>query len=97
MGALLVCFGGSVGSGCEGILMAKPKRKQLSGGAKMRLAGRKAILLGVTVEQLEKIRRAAQIELRPVAQFVCFHAVQAAEKLLSADSDKTTKDGSGSN
>lgn len=57
----------------------KQKRKQLSGGAKMKAAGKKAILLGVTPEQLEVLRRAAAVELRPVSQFVVYYALKAAE------------------
>lgn len=61
----------------------KKKRRQMSGGAKLKAAGRKAILLGVTPEQLDKLKLAASLEMRPVTQFVTFHAVQAADKLIA--------------
>jgi uncharacterized protein (DUF1778 family) len=59
------------------------KRKQLSGGAKMKAAGRKPILLGVTPEQLERLREAAALELRPVSQFVVYHAMRAADLVVA--------------
>jgi uncharacterized protein (DUF1778 family) len=61
----------------------KKKRKQMSGGAKLKAAGRKAILLGVTPEQYDKIKLAASLEMRPVTQFVSFYAVQAADKVIA--------------
>lgn len=66
----------------------KKKRQQKSGGAKLRDAGKKAILLGVTPDQLEKLRLAASLEMRPVSQFVVFHALKAAEAVIT-----TAKDG----
>jgi uncharacterized protein (DUF1778 family) len=62
---------------------AKKKRKQMSGGAKLKAAGKRAILLGVTPDQFDILKLAASLEMRPVTQFVTFHAVQAAEKLIS--------------
>jgi uncharacterized protein (DUF1778 family) len=62
---------------------SKKKRKQMSGGAKLKAAGKKAILLGVTPDQFDRLRLAASLEMRPVTQFVTFHAVQAAERLIS--------------
>lgn len=61
----------------------KKKRKQLSGGAKLKAAGRKPILLGVTQEQYDKLKLAASLEMRPVSQFVTFHALQAADKVIA--------------
>jgi hypothetical protein len=56
----------------------KKKRKQLSGSAKMTALGKKPVLLWLTPEQLDQVRRAAALSMRPVTQFVLFHAVQAA-------------------
>ena len=61
----------------------KKKRKQKSGGAKLKAAGKRAILLGVTPDQFDTLKLAASLEMRPVTQFVTFHAVQAAENLIS--------------
>jgi uncharacterized protein (DUF1778 family) len=61
----------------------KKKRKQLSGGAKLKAAGRKPILLGVTQEQFDKLKLAASLEMRPVSQFVTFYALQAADKVIA--------------
>lgn len=61
----------------------RKKRKQLSGGAKMKAAGKKAILLGVSPEQHAKLKQAATIELRPISQFVLFYAIQAADKSIA--------------
>lgn len=54
------------------------KRKQPSGGAKLRASGKKAVLLGVLPAELAKIRAAAEIEMRPVTQFVAYYALRAA-------------------
>ncbi len=62
----------------------KRKGKQLSGAAKMRLSGRKPVMLGLPVDTLETIRKAAAIEMRPVSQFITFHALQAARKVVDA-------------
>jgi hypothetical protein len=56
----------------------KKKRKQLSGSAKMTALGKKPVLLWLTPEQLDQVRRAAALSMRPVTQFVLFHAVQGA-------------------
>lgn len=66
--------------GCH---MSKRKRieslgKRPSGGAKLKAAGRHPILLGVSADQLTMLRKAAAKELRPVTQFVIFHALAAA-------------------
>ena len=45
-------------------MVEKKERKQLSGGAKMKASGKKAILLGVTPEQFDKIKLAASLEMR---------------------------------
>ncbi len=58
----------------------KASVKAPSGGAKLKAAGRHPILLGVSAEQLKALRIAAGIELRPVTQFVLFHAMAAAAK-----------------
>lgn len=60
----------------------KSKRKQLSGGAKLKAAGKRAILLGVQPWTLTKLEAAAELEMRPVTQFVLFYAVQAAERVI---------------
>jgi len=55
------------------------KRKQLSGSAKMKLLGKKPILLWVTLEQYDRIKEAAGRQLRPMTQFILFNAMKAAE------------------
>jgi uncharacterized protein (DUF1778 family) len=62
-------------------MLQKKKQKQLSGSAKMYRLGKKPILLWVTPEELEVIRAAAAGERRPVAQFVVYHSLQAAEAI----------------
>jgi len=57
-------------------------KKQASGGARLRAAGKRAVLLGLTPEQHTKIREAAEIDRRPVTQFLTFHGLAAAEKIL---------------
>lgn len=67
----------------------KKKRKQKSGGAKLKASGRKAILLGVTPEQFDKIKLAASLEMRPVSQFVTFYAVKAADTVIAKAKEGT--------
>jgi len=55
------------------------KKRALSGGAKLRLAGKKAVLLGMLPTDLALLRNAAEIEMRPVTQFVTYHALEAAK------------------
>lgn len=56
------------------------KKKQPSGWDKTRYAGKKTVLLTMTPEQLEFIRQAAALEMRPVTQFFMFHTMEAARK-----------------
>lgn len=63
--------------------MAEKKRKPLSGGAKLKASGRKAIMLAVTPEQFDTFKLAASLEMRPVSQFVTYYALQAAEKAIA--------------
>lgn len=46
-------------------------------------SGKKPILLGLTPAQYEKIHRAAEIDSRPMTQFLTLHGVKAAEKILA--------------
>jgi uncharacterized protein (DUF1778 family) len=64
------------------------KRKQLSGGAKLKKAGKHAILLGVSPEVYEKLRRGAQIQMRPLSQFIVYHAVKAAEAMAARNGER---------
>jgi uncharacterized protein (DUF1778 family) len=56
------------------------KNKQMSGGARLRASGKRAVLLGLTPEQHAAIRAAAESEGRPVTQFLVFHGLAAAKK-----------------
>jgi uncharacterized protein (DUF1778 family) len=58
------------------------RTKPLSGAAKMRAAGRRGVLLSVTQTQHELLGRAAFVEMRPVSQYVVFHALDAARETL---------------
>jgi uncharacterized protein (DUF1778 family) len=67
------------------------KRKQKSGGAKLKASGRKAILLGVAPGTYERLKEAAEIEMRPLAQFVAYYALVAAQQVIKADDDARRK------
>lgn len=71
--------------------MKKPpgRPKQISGGARLTASGRKPILLGVTQAELDTIRQAAQIDRRPVTQFLILHGLAAAERILGKEAKKT--------
>jgi uncharacterized protein (DUF1778 family) len=62
--------------------------KRPSGGAALKAAGKKPILCGVTPEQLDELRGAADREGRKVAPFVVFHALAAARKILKKTGEK---------
>lgn len=53
-------------------------KKALSGGAKMKKAGKRPILLGVTEMQKQILQLAADQESRPLTQYVLFHALEHA-------------------
>ncbi len=63
-------------------MSTKKPRKQKSGGAKLKAAGRKAILLGVSPAVYDKLKELARIEMRPLSQCVTFHAMKAATRIL---------------
>ena len=63
------------------------RRKQLSGGAKLKAYGKKPILLGVKPEVWEFLKKAALKELRPLTQFILYHACQAASRTLAQESN----------
>ena len=61
------------------------KRKQKSGGAKMLAAGKHAVMLRLWPEELEAIAKAANLEGRPVTNFITHRAVTQALKTLDAN------------
>lgn len=67
--------------------MAKKKNEQLSGGARLTAAGKVAVLLGVDPADIEIIRAAAEKEKRPVTQFLLYHGLEAAKKILEKDAN----------
>jgi len=63
--------------------MAKAKaKKQTSGGARLIASGRHPVLLGLTPGQREIILRAAEIDGRPVTQFLIYHSLAAGRKII---------------
>ena len=55
----------------------------MSGGARLAASGKRPILLGVSAEQHDLLRAAADAESRYVTQFVLHHALAAARKNLA--------------
>lgn len=62
--------------------MTKPKKKPPSGGARLTAAGKTPVLLGLLPEQRETLLAAAAAECRPLTQFLIFHGLEAAKKIL---------------
>ena len=60
-------------------------KKPLSGGAKLKAAGKRAILLGVYPDHHATLQRAADIELRSLSNFVLATALQAAFMVIERD------------
>jgi uncharacterized protein (DUF1778 family) len=65
-------------------MASKDKGKPMSGGAKLKASGRLAIMITVDPTDKVKIEEAAALEMRPVSQFVAYHAILAAEERLLA-------------
>lgn len=62
---------------------AKSKAKpQASGGARLIASGKRPVSLGLLPEQHEKLSAAAALDGRPLTQFLVFHGLKAAEKIL---------------
>lgn len=64
-------------------------KKQLSGGARLIESGRRPVLLGVPGEQHDLLTEAAQADGRPLTQFLLFHGLRAAEKILGKKQKKS--------
>jgi uncharacterized protein (DUF1778 family) len=58
------------------------KKKPISGGARLIKSGRRAVLIGLTPAQHERISQAAAKDNRPVTQFLVHYGLRAAETLL---------------
>jgi uncharacterized protein (DUF1778 family) len=61
--------------------------KQSSGGARLIASGRHPVLLGPTEEQHALLAAAAEVDGRPVTQFLIFHGLEAAKKILKKNQD----------
>lgn len=61
--------------------------KSLSGGARMKAAGLKAILVGYNAEDLAVLERAAAIEGRTLTNFTHFHTMQAAKRVVQENDE----------
>jgi hypothetical protein len=60
--------------------MASRKRKQPSGGAKMKAAGKRAVLLGLDPDMHEAIRKLAAADLRSVTSWIIYTVHQAIQQ-----------------
>jgi uncharacterized protein (DUF1778 family) len=56
--------------------------KRLSGSEKMKLAGKKAVMLTMSPEDKILLMRAARAQGRSVSGFVCYHALMSARAVL---------------
>ena len=61
-------------------------QRPLSGAAKLRISGRKAIMITVTPAEKKAILQAAKAEGRKMAQFIKFHSLRLARVLNNQDS-----------
>lgn len=62
-----------------------PPAKRPSGGAKLKAAGKHAVLLGLQPGVYAVIKHAAELEMRPVTQFIVSHCYHAAVERVSLD------------
>lgn len=64
-----------------------PPKKQESGGARAKAKGYKASVVLFTPEEAEIVRRAAtESGMRAMTQFIIFHTLTAAKKILEKSS-----------
>jgi hypothetical protein len=56
------------------------KPKQKSGAQKLRDAGKRAVLLGITPEQHAELVAAARAECRPLCQYLLYYGLMAARR-----------------
>lgn len=66
--------------------MSEQPPKPLSGGARLIRAGRKPILVGPTEGEKKILDDAAEKDGRSTTQFVLWHALVAAKKILKKES-----------
>lgn len=60
-----------------------PKKRRPSGGAHLRAAGKKPILVGATPEEIEVIDKAARLDKMPSRpSFLLRHGIEAAKKII---------------
>jgi len=64
-----------------------PGKNVLARSAK-KATGKRAVMLGVTADQHELLQAAAALELRPVTQFVIFHSLREAERIIILEATK---------
>ncbi len=57
-------------------------KKQASGGARLKASGKHPVLVGFNDDQFALLREAAKADGRPMTQFLMFHGLAAAEKIL---------------
>jgi uncharacterized protein (DUF1778 family) len=62
------------------------RKKQLSGGARLKLAGRHPVLLGLEPHEHAEIKAAADADGRSVSKFFIRAAIAAARKQLAKSS-----------
>lgn len=60
----------------------KKNNGQKSGGSRLIASGKKPVLLGIEPEKHKLLSNAAIADGRPLTQFLLFHGLVAAEKIL---------------
>lgn len=65
------------------------KKRQASGGRRLVASGRRPVTLGILPEDHDLLRQAAEIDRRPLTQFLIYHGLVTARKILEK-SGKTT-------
>lgn len=60
-----------------------PAKKPLSGTARMKARGLKGFSLAMTPQQKELLEKAATLDGRSLTQFLIYHGLRQAEKIIS--------------
>ena len=66
------------------------QRKRMSGGARLKASGKLPVLFGLTPTDKATLQRAAISERRPLSQFMLWHSLEAAKRILAMNEQKLT-------
>jgi uncharacterized protein (DUF1778 family) len=70
-------------------MAARKPQRQRSGGARLLASGRRPVTLGVEPSDHDTLRKAAQLDRRPITQFLIHYGLVAAKKILEKSGESS--------